>query len=137
MKKIILLLIFSLLSGVHASQRDYRLLSQEDRISEISNQFRQGNTKELSKYLSSSVNLSLMNNENVYSKVQSEIILDKFFKEYPPQSSKVIHRLDNNSNYQHAVLLLSTAKGDFRVAISLRGSEKDLQLIEIRIEKSN
>ncbi len=137
MKKIILLLIFSLLSGVHASQRDHMLLSQEDRISEISNQFRQGNTKELSKYLSSSVNLSLMNNENVYSRVQSEIILDKFFKEYPPQSSKVIHRLDNNSNYQHAVLLLNTAKGDFRVAISLRGSEKDLQLIEIRIEKPN
>jgi hypothetical protein len=78
-----------------------------------------------------------MNNENVYSRVQSEIILDKFFKEYPPQSSKVIHRLDNKSNYQHAVLLLSTAKGDFRVAISLRGSEKDLQLIEIRIEKPN
>jgi hypothetical protein len=110
---------------------------QEDRISEISNQFRQGDTKELSKYLSTSVTLSLMNSENVYSRAQCEIILDKFFKEYPPQSSKVVHRLDNNSNYQHAVFLLNTTKGDFRVAISLRGAEKDLRLIEIRIEKSN
>ena len=131
------LLVFSLLSGVPASQGDLMGNFQESRISEISNQFRKGNTKELSKHLSSSVNLSLMNSENVYSKAQSEIILDRFFKEYPPQSLKIIHRLDNNSNFQHAVFLLNTAKGDFRVAVSLRGAEANLQLIEIRIEKPN
>lgn len=138
MKKTILLLILSLLWGVKASQGDgIAHKTQEDSVMEISNQFRLGNTKGLSKYLSSSVTLSLMNNENVYSKAQSEIILDKFFKENPPQTSRIIHRLENNSNYLHAVLLLDTEKGDYRVAISLKDVNKQLQLIEVRIEKSN
>lgn len=129
-------MIFSLLCGINASQGNFIPKMQEDIIQEISNHLKSGNTKGLSKYFSSSVNLSLMNNENVYSKAQSEIILSKFFKEHPPQSSKIIHRLENKSNYQHAVFLLNTSKGDYRVAISLK-SDKQLELIEIRIEKSN
>lgn len=136
MKKHILLLIFSILWGTNASQGYFMPNIQEDAIADISHQFKTGNTKGLSKYLSSSVNLSLMNNENVYSKAQSEIILSKFFKENPPQSSKVIHRLENKSNFQHAVILLTTNKGNYRIAISLK-SDKQLELIEIRIERSN
>lgn len=137
MKKYILLLILSLLWDVRASQGDIKLPIQEDDIATISTQFGLGNTKVLSKYLSSSVSLSLKHNEYIYSKAQAEIILDKFFKENVPQSAKIMHRLSNNSNYEHAVLLLSTDKGEYRVAISLKGVDKQLQLIEIRIERSN
>lgn len=130
-------MILSFLWSVKASQGDLKLPVQEDYISEISTQFGSGNTKELSRYLSSSINLSLKNNENVYSKAQTEIILDKFFKENTPQSSKITHRLSNNSNYEHAVLLLNTDKGDYRIAIALKDSDRQLQLIEIRIERAN
>lgn len=136
MKKHILLLIFSILCSVNASPGYFMSNIQEDVITDISHQFKTGDTKGLSKYLSSSVNLSLMNNENVYSKAQSEIILRKFFKEHPPQSSSIIHRLKNKSNFQHAVILLNTSKGDYRIAISLK-SDKQIELIEIRIERSN
>lgn len=137
MKKTILLLILSFIWNVKASEGDLKLAAQEDYITEISTQFALGNTKELSKYLSSSINLSLKNNENVYSKAQTEIILEKFFKENNPQSSKITHRLSNNSNYEHAVLLLNTDKGDYRIAIALKDSDRQLQLIEIRIERAN
>lgn len=137
MKKIILMLILSFIWSVKASETDHKLVVQEDYIVEIATQFGSGNTKELSKYLSSSINLSLKNNENVYSKAQTEIILDRFFRENSPQSSKITHRLSNNSNYEHAVLLLNTDKGDYRVAIALKDSDKQLQLIEIRIERAN
>lgn len=136
MKKHILLLIFSILCSVNASPGYFMSNIQEDVITDISHQFKTGDTKGLSKYLSSSVNLSLMNNENVYSKAQSEIILRKFFKEHPPQSSSIIHRLKNKSNFQHAVILLNTSKGDYRIAISLK-SDKQIELIEIRIERTN
>ncbi len=136
MKKTILLLFLSLILNVRASQGDFKKSIQEDSIIEISTQFGLGNTKELSKFFSSSINLSLKNYENVYSKAQSEIILDKFFKENTPQSSKITHRLSNNSNYEYAVLLLNTDKGDYRIAISLRDSDRQLQLIEIRIERA-
>lgn len=136
MKKIILMLILSFIWSVKASETGLNLAVQEDYIIEISTQFGSGNTKELSKYLSSSINLSLKNNENVYSKAQTEIILEKFFRENSPQSAKITHRLSNNSNYEHAVLLLNTDKGDYRVAIALKDSDRQLQLIEIRIERA-
>lgn len=129
MMKTILLSFFLLSSSVIAQTKG-------DLISEISNQFRLGNTKEIARYLSSTVNLSLLNNENVYSSVQAEIILTNFFKNHQPRTSEILHRLDNNSNYQHAVILLSTSNGDYRVAYSLKGSDDQLQLIEIRIEKA-
>lgn len=136
MRKHILLLLFTVLWGINGFQGYSKPNIQGDAITDISNHFKTGNTKGLSKYLSSSVNLSLMNNEYVYSKAQSEIILSKFFKENHPQSSSIIHRLENKSNFQHAVMLLNTSKGDYRVAISLK-SDKQLELIEIRIERSN
>lgn len=108
-----------------------------DIVTELSESFRMGNSKEIAKHFSSSVSLSLLNNENVYSSAQSEIILDSFFRSNPPQQSKVLHHLDNNANHQHAVLLLTTSSGNFRVALSLKKNNNLLQLIEIRIDQSN
>ncbi len=125
-----ILLFFFIMSSASVNQH------KGDLINEISNQFRQGNGKEIAKYFPSTVNLSLMNNENVYSKVQAEIILSNFFKNNQPRTSEVLHRLDNNPNYQHAVILLTTSNGDYRIAYSLKGNEDPLQLIEIRIEKT-
>jgi hypothetical protein len=107
-----------------------------DLIAEISGQFRQGNAKGISKYFSPTVNLSILNDNNVYSKVQAEIILDSFFKMNSPTGSKVIHRLDSNPNYQHAVIELNTIKGYFRVSYSIRINDKQAQVVEIRIEKT-
>jgi len=107
-----------------------------DLIGEISGQFRQGNAKEISKYFSPTVNLSILNDNNVYSKVQAEIILESFFKVNSPTGSKVIHRLDSNPNYQHAVIELNTIKGYYRVSYSIRINDNQAQIVEIRIEKT-
>jgi hypothetical protein len=136
MSKIIIILFISLLCTLNAS-KGVSLPLQGDLISELSDNFRTGNSKGISKHFSSTVNLSLLENENVYSSAQSEIILDSFFRTHAPQKAKIIHRLDNHSNYQHVVILLTTNRGDYRVALSLKGAERELQLIEIRIEASN
>lgn len=135
MKRILLIFCMLITTGFF-SVKGNTMPVQGDIVVEIANHFRSGNTKELSKYFSSSLTLSLLNKENVYSSVQTEIILTSFFRSHPPQKVKIIHRLGNQSNYQHAVLLLSTSNGDYRVAFSLKGSEKQLQLIEIRIEET-
>lgn len=109
----------------------------DDLIAEISTLFRQGNTKEISKHFPSTVNLSILNDNNIYSKVQAEIILGSFFKANQPRASKIIHRLDNNPNYQHAVIELTTSEGNYRVSYSIRVNNKQAQLVEIRIEKPN
>lgn len=107
-----------------------------DLIGQISGQFRTGNAKEISRYFSPTVNLSIINDNNVYSKVQAEIILESFFKMNSPTGSKIIHRLDSNPNYQHAVIELNTVNGYFRVSYSIRVNDNQAQLVEIRIEKA-
>lgn len=107
-----------------------------DLIGELSGQFRQGNAREISKYFSPMVNLSILNDNNVYSKVQAEIILESFFKINSPTGSKIIHRLDSNPNYQHAVIELNTIKGYYRVSYSIRINDNQAQIAEIRIEKT-
>ncbi len=107
-----------------------------DLIAELSSQFRQGNAKEISKYFSPTVNLSIINDSNVYSKVQAEIILESFFKTNSPTGSKIVHRLDSNPNYQYAVIELNTIKGYFRVSYSIKIIDNQAQIVEIRIEKA-
>jgi hypothetical protein len=128
MKKIILSLMVLLIT--------VSSLLGADLLSQLSAYFRDGDAKKISAYFSPTVTLSILNDHNVYSNVQAEIILDTFFKMNRPVGVKVLHRLDNNPNYQHAVIELKTNKGDYRVSYSTRESNSKSQLVELRIEKT-
>lgn len=107
-----------------------------DIIEEISSSFQSGNTKEISEHFASTINLSILNDNNVYSKVQAEIILNSFLNAHEPRSAKIIHRLNNSTSYKHAVIELATNKGNFRVSYSLRVDSNKAQIVELRIEKA-
>ena len=106
-----------------------------DLLGQLSAYFRDGDAKKISVYFSPTVTLSILNDHNVYSNVQAEIILSTFFKMNRPTGVKILHRLDNNPNYQHAVIELKTTKGDYRVSYSTRENNSKSQLVELRIEK--
>lgn len=125
--RITILLVFAYVSAAFSQ-------TGTDLILNISNYFSSGNVKEIAVHFSNTVNLTISNNENVYSKVQAEIILSDFIKNHHPRSAKILHRLDNNPNYQHAVIALETTNGLFRVAYSLRSQNDALKITEIRIE---
>ena len=105
-----------------------------DPIDDIASLIRQRNIHELSKYFAPSVEMAILDDENVYTNVQSELILDKFFAQNKPLSVKILHKVSSNANYQFAVLTLTTDKGTYRVAYTMKGAEGKLMLIELRIE---
>lgn len=107
-----------------------------DIIEEISSSFQTGNTKEISEHFASTINFSILNDSNVYSKVQAEIILSSFLNAHEPRSAKIIHRLNNSPTYKHAVIELATNKGNFRVSYSIRVDNSKAQIVELRIEKA-
>lgn len=107
-----------------------------DIIEEISSSFQSGNTKEISEHFASTINFSILNDSNVYSKVQAEIILNRFLTAHEPRSAKIIHRLNNSTSYKHAVIELATNKGDFRISYSIRVDNEQAQIVELRIEKA-
>ena len=94
----------------------------------------QGNAHELSKYFAPSVEMAIMDVENVYTKTQAELVVDKFFSQNKPRAVQVLHKVNSNSNYRFAVLILTTDKGTFRVAYTMKETDGSLTLIELRIE---
>jgi len=106
-----------------------------DVIDDIAACVRGGNTKELSKYFSSTVSMTLLNDEGIYSRVQAEIILRDFFSKNAPTSVKIAHRLDSNPNFRYVVLNLETAKDTFRVSYKLTNNDNTFQVTEFRVEQ--
>ncbi|MFB5944661.1 DUF4783 domain-containing protein [Albibacterium profundi] len=107
-----------------------------DIIEEIASHFQTGKTKEISEHFASTINFSILNDSNVYSKVQAEIILNRFLTTHEPRAAKIIHRLNNSTTYKHAVIELATNQGKFRVSYSIRVDNNTAQIVELRIEKA-
>ena len=119
-----LLIILYMVPGVVAT----------DPIDKVAELIRQGNIRELSKIFASNVEITMLNEENVYSKIQAGLIVDKFFSQNKPVSVKMLHKVNSNPNYLFGVLILNTQNGPFRIAYTLKDTEGSLMLIELRIE---
>ncbi|HWK58319.1 MAG TPA: DUF4783 domain-containing protein [Parapedobacter sp.] len=122
------------LTGVMCFVMTVGFANINDVIDDIASCVRGGNTKELSKYFSSTVSMTLLNDEGIYSRVQAEIILRDFFGRNAPTGVKIAHRLDSNPNFRYVVLNLETAKDTFRVSYKLTNNDNMFQITEFRIE---
>ena len=103
-------------------------------IEKIAELIKNGNAHELAGYFASNVDITILDQANVYSRVQSEMILEKFFKDNKPRAVKLLHRINSNPNYNFGVLILTTDKGKYRVSYTLKEIEKAMVIIELRIE---
>jgi hypothetical protein len=109
---------------------------QADIIDDLSANFKLGNAKEIAKNFASSVELIIIDQEDVYSKAQSEQILKDFFIKNPPSKTLIIHRVSSNPNYRYGILSLTTKNGKFRVTITLnlKKPSNTFLITELRIE---
>ncbi|MEO8793900.1 MAG: DUF4783 domain-containing protein [Daejeonella sp.] len=103
-------------------------------VKEITGYFKASNTSQIAENFASTVELVILTDEDVYSKVQAEIILKDFLSKHSPISAKLIHLLDSNPNYRFAVISLKTGNGDFRVSYSLKETGGRYLITDMRIE---
>ena len=109
-------------------------LLQGDFIDEISNFFKAGNSKEIGKNFSSSVALSIIHEEDVYSKIQAEQILKDFFSKHTPTQSIVLHLINTNPNMRFGILSVTTRNGKFRISITSKKINNSFLITELRID---
>ena len=107
---------------------------QGEIVDSLSALFKSANSKEISKNFSPSVELTINEEEDVYSKAQAEQILREFFTKNQPASSAVVHLINTNPNYRFGVLALGTKNGKFRVAVTLKKTANTFFITELRIE---
>ncbi|TWJ02505.1 uncharacterized protein DUF4783 [Mucilaginibacter frigoritolerans] len=105
-----------------------------DPIDNVATLIKQGDVHALSAMFAPSVEISILNEENVYSKTQAELVLTKFFNENKPRLVKMLHRVNSNPNYYFGVITMNTDKSAFRIACTLKQIDKHFELIEMRIE---
>ena len=96
--------------------------------------FKAGNSKELGKYLNASLELTILENGDVYSKTQAEILLKDFFQKHTPNNFIILHE-GGKEGSRYAIGTLSTNKGDFRVTFLIKSQDGNSVIHQLRIEK--
>jgi len=106
----------------------------DDPVGKVAGIIRQGKVSDLSGMMAESVEISVTGDDNTYSKTQALSVLNNFFRQNRPLSVKVLHKINSNPKYHFGVLLMSSSKGTYRIALTFRELNGALQLIELRIE---
>ena len=92
--------------------------------------------KDISKLMNTSVELTINDNEGVYSKQQAEIMLRNFFAQNQPKNITIQHKGSSGQGAKYAIAIYESAQGKFRVYIFMKDNGNGAALIhEIRIEK--
>ncbi|MFN5345646.1 MAG: DUF4783 domain-containing protein [Bacteroidota bacterium] len=128
MKNLIFILIFAPLSLFSAP-------SIVDPYEDIANAIRSGDARSVSRYFSNSVDLTLIGQEDVYSKAQAEQILKDFFNKNTPRSFSIIHRGESKDGAKYAIGNLTTSSGNYRVYYYFKVAGGSVNIQELRFMK--
>lgn len=107
---------------------------QGNLVGDVSNHFRNGNSKEIARYFNASVELNIADETDTYSRAQAEQILRDFFTKNLPVNSTVIHLINTNPNYQIGILSVLTKTVKYRVTVTFKKTSGEFLITELRIE---
>ena len=102
-------------------------------IEDIIVAFKGGNAPQIARYFDNTVEITLPEKSNSYSKSQAEMILRDFFINNPVKSFDVIHK-GENAGSQYCIGTLFTKTGSFRTTIFMKQKGGKQSLQEIRFE---
>lgn len=125
MKKV--LFLFILLSGFTPVQKT-------DISDDIAAAIRTGNAAAISKYFAASVDLKVLDQENIYSKAQAELIIKDFFSKHTLKNFSIAHKSALKNDSQFAIGSLETTSGKFRVNFVMKTVGTVSTITQFRIE---
>ena len=102
-------------------------------IEDVITALKTGNVTQLSRYLDNTVDITLPEKSNSYSKSQAEVILKDFFNSNPVKSFQIIHKGDNAGS-QYCIGNLVTKGNTYRTTIFMKQKGDKQFLQEIRFE---
>ncbi len=104
MKKYKLIILAIILAGVQS-------IASADIFDDIANSLRSGDAKSISHFFGNTIDLTIIDQEEVYSKVQAEQILRDFFTKNTPRSFTLIHKGESKEGARYAIGSMVTAQG--------------------------
>jgi hypothetical protein len=93
-----------------------------------------GNSAILADYFNSSLELAILEKEDIYTKQQAELIMKDFFARNAPSSFVILHK-GGKEGSQYAIGTLTTSGGKFRVTILVKMKDNKPLVHQLRFEK--
>jgi Domain of unknown function (DUF4783) len=109
--------------------------SKADSFDDMMQAMKSGQTSGITKFFSSNVELTLLDNEGIYSKQQSEQMLKNFFAQHPPKNVNIQHKGSSAQGAKYAIITYEASNGKFRTYIFMKDNGSGLQVNEFRIER--
>ncbi|MEM6772084.1 MAG: DUF4783 domain-containing protein [Bacteroidota bacterium] len=96
-----------------------------------------GNVAELSAVMDAEVELSILDQEDLYSKAEAAATLKEFFNKFSPTSFGKVHQGASKSNdAEYCIGTLATNKGSFRVYIYVAKTPSGVLLQELKFDRN-
>jgi hypothetical protein len=104
---------------------------------DIAAAIRSGNAAAISKYFATSVDLKVLDQENIYSKAQAELILKDFFSKHTLKNFNIAHKSALKNDSQFAIGTLETTSGKFRINFVMKTAGATSTITQFRIERED
>ena len=107
---------------------------QEEEAKDIASSFKTGDVQSISKYFSSSLDMTVVETEDVFSKAQATQILTQFFKSNKPSSFVIQHKGASKGGDYYQIGALKTNNGEYRVTFFLKKDSEQVYIKRLKIE---
>ena len=111
------------------------LSGTKDICSEVNKCILAGDAQQLSKYFRSTVEMSVLNQEGYFSKVQVVSILSDFFKNNPPKDFTVKQGGSNSENTKFSIGTYESTCGSFKIYYVVKKEQDGEFINKLTIEK--
>lgn len=108
---------------------------QNDVIYEVRETIKAGSSKELSRYLFQTVDVTIEGKVQSYSKAQAEFVFRDFFRQHPPSEFNIIHQGSSKGGQPFAIGLYKSNGETYRVFMKIKAVNKQQFLHEISFSK--
>ena len=108
---------------------------QGDVISQVRETIKAGSSKELSKYLFQTVDVTIEGKVQSYSKAQAEFVFRDFFRQHPPSEFNIIHQGSSKGGQPFAIGQYKSAGETYRVFMKIKSVNRLQLLHEISFSK--
>jgi hypothetical protein len=108
-----------------------------DVSTEVLDAVKQGNAAAIAKNFNDKIDLKILDQEDVYSKAQAELVLKDFFAKHPVKSFVESHSSNAKSANQFVVGTLTSTNGKYRVSFLLKKFGDRFLISQFRIENEN
>lgn len=96
-----------------------------------------GNVADLAAIMDDEVELSILDNEDIYSKAEAKAALEGFFAKFTPTSFGKVHQgASKSDDAEYCIGTLTTNKGSFRVYIYVAKTNGGVLLQELKFDRN-